>query len=45
MQAIIASIIVHHLEALPLAYPAPREADMALFERARILLEADGDQG
>ena len=45
MQAIIASIIVHHLEALPLAYPSPREADMALFEKARILLEADGDQG
>ncbi len=43
MPAIVASIIVHTLEALPLAYPAPQEADMALFEKARILLEADGD--
>lgn len=44
MQAIVASIIVHTLSALPLAYPAPREADMALFEKARILLEADGEE-
>jgi polyphosphate kinase 2 (PPK2 family) len=43
MQAIVASIIVNTLENLPLAYPAPREADMALFEKARLLLEADGD--
>jgi len=45
MQAIVASIIVNTLENLPLEWPVPREADMALFEKARLQLEADGEKG
>jgi len=39
MQAIVASIIAHTLDSLPLEFPAPREEDMALFEKARLVLE------
>jgi PPK2 family polyphosphate:nucleotide phosphotransferase len=43
MQAIISSIIAHTLDSLPLAFPVPREADMASFEKARLMLEANAD--
>ena len=44
MQAIVASIIAHTLDLLPLEFPVPKEEDMALFEKARLLLEANQDE-
>lgn len=41
MQGIVASIVAHTLDSLPLAYPVPREEDMASFEKARLMLEAN----
>lgn len=43
MQAIVASVIAHTLDALPLSFPVPREEDMASFEKARLMLEANAN--
>ncbi len=43
MQAIISSIIAHTLDSLPLAFPVPKEEDMASFEKARLMLEANAN--
>lgn len=40
----MASIIVNTLEGLPLEWPILREADLALFEKARLLLEAESEK-
>ncbi|MEZ5596223.1 MAG: polyphosphate kinase 2 family protein [Pseudomonadales bacterium] len=44
MQAIVAGVIADTLEKLPLEYPAPDPSEMALFERAKLLLLATQDE-